>query len=116
MKVAHHLMLIAVCFLFIDQANAKVHIPSNLNEADRVGVLEILGPGTSGKILTDPYPLGGLAGFEASLQMDSIPVSDLSKFGNTVAEQDFFSYPIISIGKGLYNNLDIFVHFIPSSE
>lgn len=110
------IILSAILIFSTVSTDAKVRIPSNLNEADRISVLEILGPGTSGKILTDPYPLGGFAGFEASIQMDSIPVSDLSKFGNTTPEQDLFSYPIISVGKGLYNNVDIFVHFIPSSE
>ena len=95
---------------------AKVNIPTNLTSDDRIKVLEILGPGTSSKILTDPYPLGGYAGFEAGLQTDSIPVSDIANLGNGVTEQDQFTYPIISIGKGLYKNVDIFVHFIPSSE
>ena len=95
---------------------AKVNIPTNLTSDDRIKVLEILGPGTSSKILTDPYPLGGYAGFEAGLQIDSIPVSDIANLGNGVTEQDQFTYPIISIGKGLYKNVDIFVHFIPSSE
>lgn len=95
---------------------AKVEIPTNLSSEDRIKVLEILGPGTSSKILTDPYPLGGFAGFEAGIQVDSIPVSDLSTLGDTVAEQDLFSYPIISVGKGVYKNVDLFVHFIPSSE
>ncbi len=110
-----HVALIVLFFTSLP-AFAKVHIPTNLNEADRIGVLKILGPGTSGKILTDPYPLGGFAGFEAGIQMDSIPVSDLSKYGNQTPDQDLFSYPIISVGKGLYNNVDVYVHFIPFTD
>lgn len=98
------------------QLFAKVNIPRNLDHDDRIKVLEILGPGTSSKILADPYPLGGFAGFEAGIQMDSIPVSDLANLGDTVTQQDVFSYPIISIGKGVYKNVDFFIHFIPSSE
>lgn len=95
---------------------AKVNFPKNLTYEDRVKVLEILGPGTTSKILTDPYPLGGFAGFEAGFQLDSIPISDLADLGDGVTEQDQFTYPILSIGKGLYKNVDIFIHFIPSSE
>lgn len=95
---------------------AKVDIPTNLSREDRIKVLEILGPGTSSKILTDPYPLGGFAGFEAGIQVDSIPVDDLANLGDTTQEQDFFTYPIISIGKGVYKDVDFFVHFIPASE
>lgn len=95
---------------------AKVEIPTNLSLEERIKVLEILGPGTSSKILTNPYPLGGFAGFEAGIQVDSIPVDDLANFGNTTEEQDHFMYPIISVGKGVYKNVDLFVHFIPSSE
>lgn len=96
--------------------SAKVNIPKNLSYDDRIKVLEILGAGTNSKILTDPYPLGGYAGFEAGIQLDSIPVSDLAQLGDGVTEQDQFTYPIISIGKGVYKNVDFFVHFIPSSE
>ena len=109
-------VLILLLLTLTPKLFAKVEIPSNLSRDDRIKVLEILGPGTSSKILTDPYPLGGFAGFEAGIQIDSIPVSDIANLGDTVEEQDLFTYPIISIGKGLYKDIDLFVHFIPSSE
>lgn len=109
-------ILILILILSSEISFAKVNIPKNLSNDDRIRVLEILGAGTSSKILTDPYPLGGFAGFEAGIQMDTIPVNDLANLGDTVPEQDLFSYPIISIGKGLYKNVDFFAHFIPSSE
>lgn len=107
---------ILILLLLPLQLFAKVELPTNLSSDDRVKVLEILGAGTSGKILTNPYPLGGFAGFEAGIQIDSIPVNDIANFGDTVEEQDYFTYPIISIGKGVYEDVDLFVHFIPSSE
>lgn len=115
-----YFILLLTVFIFLLalplKVSAKVHIPKNLTSDDRNDVLRILGPGTSGKILTDPYPLGGYAGFEAGIQVDTIPISDLADLGDTVPKQDFFSYPIISVGKGVYKNVDLFVHFIPSSE
>ena len=111
-----NLFLILLTALLPLSLSAKVNIPKNLSRQDRIKVLEILGPGTSSKILTDPYPLGGYAGFEAGIQVDSIPVNDLANLGDGVTEQDQFTYPIISIGKGVYKNVDFFIHFIPSSE
>lgn len=110
------LILLFICLLSSQKSQAKVHIPKNLTSEDRIKVLEILGPGTSGKILTDPYPLGGFAGFEVGIEIDAIPISDISNLGDSVPKQDLFNYPIITIGKGVYKNVDIFVHFIPSSE
>jgi hypothetical protein len=109
-------VFLLIAFLLPLQLFAKVAIPKNLTPDDQVRVLEILGPGTSSKILTDPYPLGGFAGFEVGIQMDSIPVGDLSNLGDTVSKQELFNYPIISIGKGVYKDVDFFIHFIPSSE
>ncbi len=103
--------------LFTSTASySKVDIPRNLSESDRLKVLDILGFGTQSKINTDNYPMGGYAGFEVGLAMNFIPVSDLSTLGDTVSEQDIFRYPILSVGKGLYNNIDLFIHFMPFSE
>lgn len=111
------ILTLTLLFCILSQTSyAKVHIPKNLTVADRKKVLEILGPGTSGKILTDPYPLGGFAGFEAGIEVDAIPISDIANLGDTVPQQDLFNYPIITIGKGVYKNVDLFIHFIPSSE
>ena len=107
--------ILSILFLSL-KLFARVDIPKNLTKSDRIKVLEILGPGTSSKILTDPYPLGGFAGFEAGIQIDSIPVADLANLGDTVPQEDLFTYPIISIGKGVYRDVDFFIHFIPSSE
>jgi hypothetical protein len=108
-------LILILIFTFPFQLFARVDIPTHLSVDDRIKVLEILGPGTSSKILTDPYPLGGFAGLEAGIQMDSIPVSDLSNLGDTVQKQALFNYPTISIGKGVYKDVDFFIHFIPSS-
>jgi hypothetical protein len=67
------LMLTFLIFISPLELFARVQIPENLTKEDRIKVLGILGAGTSSKILTDPYPLGGFAGFEAGIQMDSIP-------------------------------------------
>lgn len=110
------LKLISIILLFSVLADARVRIPTNLDKEDRQKTLEVLGFSTSSKLLTDPYPLGGFAGFEFGLEHHTITVDELAPLGNTVPEQEFFSYSTISIGKGLYNNFDIFFHFMPYSE
>tara|TARA_B100001248_G_C27375816_1_gene454198 strand:+ start:1187 stop:1891 length:705 start_codon:yes stop_codon:yes gene_type:complete len=93
-----------------------VDLPTGLNSQERDQVVEILGLGTSSKILTIPYPLGGYAGIEFGLSLESLPVENLTSLGNQTAKQDSFDYPKISIGKGLLEDTDLFLHFIPFSE
>jgi hypothetical protein len=95
---------------------ASMSLPKNLSHKDMTKAVEILGFGTSGKILSDPYPLGGYPGLEIGLSIESIPVDDLGRLGDKTEPDDNFVYPKFSIGKGLYNNIDVFVHFIPFSE
>lgn len=99
-----------------DSAQAALIIPRKLRESDREQVVRILGWGTSGKVLSDPYPLGGYPGLELSLSIESVPVDDLSRLGSRTEAQENFNYPKISIGKGLYNNIDTWIHFIPFTE
>ncbi len=108
-----------VCFILMTfgfAAQARVNIPTNLKASDRQTALQILGLGTSTKILTDPYPLGGYSGFEVGLSTESIPIDNISKLGSGAPSQDQFVYPIISIGKGVYNNVDFFLNFMPFNE
>ncbi len=93
-----------------------LNLPTGLTPEDQAKVLEILGLGTSSKILSDPYPLGGYSGVEVGLSVERIPVSDLGRLGNKAESQEFFTYPKIFLGKGLFYDLDVFLHFIPFNE
>ncbi len=96
-------------------ANA-IEIPRNLTSADRTEVVKMLGMNTSSKLLTNPYPLGGYSGFEVGLAVEVINVEDLKRLGAKLTNDEReFRYPKISIGKGLYNDIDLFFHFIPSA-
>lgn len=106
-----------IAFFFSTQSMAKVEIPTGLTRADRQETVRILGFATASKILSDPYPLGGYQGLELGMSVENIPVEDLGRLGNTLAApQKDIAYPKFTIGKGLYDNLDFFVHFIPYSE
>lgn len=98
-------------------------IPKHLSRSDRQEVVRTLGFGTSTKLLTNPYPLGGYTGLELGLSMEFVDTRELGRLGcdpNQVGcpNQERvihpeLRYPRFSIGKGLYNNIDIFFHFIP---
>ncbi len=109
-------MWLVLLSLLVSSSFSKVNLPTNLTSTDRNKALEVLGHGTSTKLLTDPYPLGGYAGFEVGLSVESIAIDEIAHLGATTEEQDQFTYPIISIGKGLFNNFDSFLNFMPFNE
>ncbi len=90
--------------LFVLQAFA-FDIPKNLNADQRSTVVHLLGFNTSTKILSNPLPLGGFSGVEVGLAFESISLGPL-------AQQDL-QFPSLSLGKGLFENIDSFIHFVP---
>lgn len=98
-------------------AQATIQLPTNMNKSDRETALSIIGLGTSEKILSDPYPLGGYAGFEAGISVETFDAEDLGRLGNKLTPpQQESSLPKLTIGKGLYHNVDIFIQFTPYSR
>ncbi len=99
---------------FATSARANIDIPQSLSKADRETSLRILGFGTSNKILSDPYPLGGYSGLEFGLSVSDFPTDALKNLGSkTNSVQNDVAYSSLSVGKGLYNNLDVFLNFTP---
>lgn len=95
-------------------ARASVLIPGQLTQNDREEALRIVAFGTSTKLLSDPYPLGGYAGFEVGISIENLPTQDLGNLGAGLnAPQQEVAFQKISVGKGLYNNIDLFIHFTP---
>ena len=89
-------------------------MPRNLSKADREESLRVLGFGTSTKILSDPFPLGGYSGLEFGVSISDVPVEQLKSLGDKVGSgQSDISYSGFSIGKGLYNNIDVFLNVTP---
>ncbi len=76
----------------------------------------MVGLGSSSKFLSNAYPLGGYSGLEVSLGVDSVETSDLSQLGATTNQTSNLYFPTITVGKGIYNNSDIFIHFVPPSK
>ena len=109
-----HLLLALLLFLSASNLWAIIDIPQNLTKTDREESLRILGFGTSNKILSDPYPLGGYSGFEFGFAASNLPTDQLKNLGSKLSTgQTDISYASISIGKGLYNNIDVFLNLTP---
>ena len=108
--------LIYIVFSFLGWAHAGIDFPESMGKTDRREATRILAFGTSNKLLTDPYPLGGFTGLEVSISYESVPIEDISRLGAETEDQSTLVYPKITIGKGLYNNLDAFVHLVPPND
>lgn len=103
-------------------ANA-LELPKGLTAADRLEVVQTVGLGSSEKMLTNPYPLGGYSGFEIGYSMEFINVRDINHLGcavgssgcpNTeVPDDNEFRFSRFTIGKGLYHDIDLFFSFAP---
>ncbi|HEX4925854.1 MAG TPA: hypothetical protein VFV50_17305, partial [Bdellovibrionales bacterium] len=109
-----------IIFTWSSLAAAEISIPTNLSANDRQEALRILGLGTSSKMLSNPYPLGGYSGFEFGLTIESVPVEEISRLGAKLQPgeqpEKTFNYPKFAIGKGLYKDIDVFLHFIPYNQ
>ncbi|MCB0410893.1 MAG: hypothetical protein KDD22_00085 [Bdellovibrionales bacterium] len=114
--------LLSLFSIFSLSAKA-VEIPKRLDSEDRREVVRTLGLNTSSKILSNPYPLGGYSGLEFGMEVEFVDVADLSRLGcqstepscpnSTPTTQEELQYARITVGKGLYKDIDFFVSFTP---
>lgn len=95
---------------------ANLQIPKNLSIDDRHRITELLGLSTSSKILGNPYPLGGYAGIEVGYEYQVISTSEISQLGNKASETSEIGLNQLTLGKGLYNNVDLYLEFTPFSQ
>ncbi len=94
--------------------SSAIDIPRGLNSSARSDIVRILGVSSAPKMLTNPYPLGGYSGFELGLSMEVINTRDMQRLGtNSNSDQEELRYSRLTIGKGLYNDIDFFLHAIP---
>ena len=111
MKTSSQLLFFLGLILLSMKALAFNTLPKNLDTKAQIRALEILGYGSAAKILDNPYPLGGNLGIELGLTTDFIPLDDLANLGNKTHDASEFNYFTLTLGKGLYNNLDFFLYF-----
>lgn len=110
-------LLLVYPLLRVERAQAAIQIPNGMTQGDRAQALRVIGFGTSAKILSDPYALGGYAGFEFGISVESLNAGDLGGLGSKLdSPQGEVSFPQLTIGKGIFNNVDLFLHFTPYSR
>ena len=90
-----------------------VRLPRALDERAQIIATEVLGFGSAAKLLSSPYPLGGYNGFEIGMSSEFIPIDDVSRLGSKSDDRGEYSFYNLSVGKGLFYNLDAYVHFTP---
>lgn len=108
-----------VFFLFVIFSSsvwATLEIPQQMNASERKKTLEILGLSSAAKLLGDPYPLGGYSGVEIGYATEIISTGDLSSLGAKTSNQSQTSFSVLTFGKGLYNNVDLYLQFSPSTQ
>ena len=98
-------------------------IPKGLSQSDRLEIIRTLGLNAATKLLDNPYPLGGYSGFEIGISMEFIDIENIRQVGcapgtagclNTAYSDDTeWRFSRITIGKGVYKDIDIFFQFIP---
>jgi hypothetical protein len=109
-------LLIASAIHFFSTPSWAFSIPTNLKNKDLSTLSNTLGFSTSNKFLTNPYPLGGFSGLEIGLGAEFIDVVDLANLGNGTPDQSTLEIDRLSIGKGLFGNIDVFLNFVPLSN
>lgn len=109
-------LIFVFIFMGISISFAATELPRNLDSGDQIRTLQILGFGSASKILDSPYPLGGYSGIEVGLSTEFIPAEDLSTLGDKTQDKGEFNYYTLTIGKGLYYNIDTLVYFTPTIQ
>lgn len=96
---------------------AAFEIPNGLNATDRREVVRTIGLNSAPKALSNPYPLGGYSGFEVGYSLEVINIRDIRRIGssgnNDFSDQTEWRYSRLTVGKGLYNNIDLFLSWMP---
>lgn len=108
--------IFAVVFFLAPVANAELILPRALKAEDRRPVVEILGGGSQLKLAGDPYPLGGYWGIDIGVSRENIGVAGLKNLGSGTKEQGDVGVWAVTLGKGLYYDVDMFLQFVPFGQ
>lgn len=109
-------LFILFLILFFHVAQASRELPKNLNPQERVRALEVLGYGSAPKLISNTYPLGGYTGIDIGYSADFIPLKDLSRLGSGSDDDTQMVFNTLSIGKGLFYNVDGYIYFTPFNQ
>ena len=109
--------ILAILILtFSPLAMATLSIPGSLSPGEQQLILQTLGFGSSFRPVDNPYPLGGYSGVEFGISGQSIPTGDVGYLGSHAAVNNYTIYPLLSFGKGIFDNIDFLFSFVPFNE
>lgn len=106
-------------FSFSQHVFGETIFPNKLNQRDRQELLSILGFGTAPKIISNPYPLGGYDGWELGFSSEFLSLEEVPKLGSSsgkVVSKGEFNFYNLSITKGIFENIDTTISFMPSLQ
>jgi len=93
-----------------------IELPTGLRRDELDDVVRILGFNSSARFISNPYPLGGYSGLEIGVTLETINTEELSLLGDQNVRDDELQISRISVGKGLFNDIDVFINFVPYSR
>lgn len=106
-------MTIWLFFVLTYFTNAEFNLAPGLNTQNRIEVLKVLGLGSSSKNLSTLKPLGSESGLDVGIAFELIDTNSIKNLIDDEQTQSVLYYPKIIIGKGIYDRIDLFFHFIP---
>ncbi|PIT99358.1 MAG: hypothetical protein COT74_10155 [Bdellovibrionales bacterium CG10_big_fil_rev_8_21_14_0_10_45_34] len=111
------LILIVFSLSLGSQTHAEVQIPTGLLENEQLEVLDLLGSQLGHRWAGDPFGLGAFPGVNASFQVTQVPIQKLNDLGDrNTSNEGRQLIPRLVVAKGLYANIDAFLHFTPLFE
>lgn len=116
LRILTTVFIILVSDVLISGVAWSATLPKNLSASERETTLNILGFGAASKLLSSPYPLGGFQGVEVGFTSEFIPLSEVASLGAKSPSRTDLNYFNLTIGKGLFYNVDVLLHFIPMPQ
>jgi hypothetical protein len=107
------LIIFKLIVLLMPFSQAEFSLASGLTPSNRVEVLKILGLGSSSKNISTLHPLGTESGLEVAIAFEFINTDTINRFITDEKSKNTLNYPKIIIGKGIYEHIDLYFHFIP---
>jgi hypothetical protein len=106
------LFLFSLCL----PATAAISIPNNLSDSDQVFMVDTLAFSMAFRPVDNPTPLGLYSGLEIGVSLEYMPTGDIGGLGSGGSTEKSLVYPRFSLGKGIFDNVDLFFSFAPYSQ
>jgi hypothetical protein len=116
MKDKRIALLGIIIFLLGIPALGAISIPLNLSDGDQQVMLQNLGFSMAFRPVDNPAPLGLYSGLELGFSLEDMPTGDIGNLGSRGSTEKSLVYPRFTLGKGIFDNVDLFFSFAPYSE